>query len=64
MTKEKAKDILIRALKTFYQAFIPAFIIFLQNGDFSRSALLSTLLAGTSAFISALNNIVLSFMEK
>ena len=64
MAKAKVKDILIRAGKTFYQAFIPAFIIFLQDGDFSKSALWSFVLAVISALISALNNIILTYMDK
>lgn len=63
--KEKVKDILIRAGKTFVQAFIgslPASVTFAQLTD--KAFLISLLIGGLSAGISALMNFVLALLKK
>lgn len=63
MTKEKIKDILIRALKTFVQAFLSALsvdaLIGITDFDVLKKVLISILIAATAAGISAVWNMAL-----
>lgn len=68
MTKEKVKDILTRASKTFIQAFIGSITI---DGFFGVTDLnaikrigLSMLVAGVAAGVSAVWNMVLDFIYR
>jgi hypothetical protein len=59
------KDILIRALKTFIQAFLGALAITLPNANLSDGAVLKSILIGALASaISALMNFVIQLMNK
>lgn len=60
------KDIIIRALKTFVQAFIPVFIAGLQLTGVTelseiKTALYSALISAAAAGISAIWNYLLTF---
>lgn len=64
MKKEKIKDIIIRALKTFIQGFLGALAITLPNSDLMAQGVLKSLLIGALAGgISALMNFVLSLLK-
>ena len=59
MNKEKAKDIAIRALKTFIQAFIAAFLLGTNNlSNLDKKVLENALLGGLAAGISAVMNLL------
>lgn len=59
------KDILIRALKTFIQAFLGALAITLPNANLSDGAVIKSILIGALASaISALMNFVIQLMSK
>lgn len=68
MTKEKIKDILARAGKTFIQAFIGSITIdgFFGVTDFDaiKKIALSMLVAGVAAGVSAVWNMVLDFIYR
>lgn len=65
MNKKKMKDILIRALKTFIQAFIAAFLLGTENlSHIDKQVLESALLAGLAAGISAVMNLVSNIISK
>ena len=60
---KKAKDILIRAVKTFIQAFIAAFLLGTNNlsnldKKVVESALLGALAAGISAVMNFIGNLI------
>jgi hypothetical protein len=64
MNKEKLKDIIIRALKTFIQGFLGALAITLPNSDLASESVLKSLLIGALASgISALMNFILNLMK-
>jgi len=67
MDKQKMKDVVIRALKTFAQAFISAISIDALFGvtdlDMLKKIGISMLIAGTAAGISALWNSALKMLE-
>lgn len=59
------KDILIRALKTFIQAFLGALAITLPNANLSDMAVVKSILIGAlAAAISAVMNLVIQLMNK
>lgn len=65
MNKKKFKDILIRALKTFIQAFIAAFLLGTSNlSNLDKKVVESALLAGLAAGISAVMNLVGNLLDK
>lgn len=65
MNKEKLKDIMIRAIKTFIQAFIAAFLLGTGNlSNLDKKVLESALLAGLAAGISAVMNLVANLLSK
>lgn len=68
MTKEKIKDIVARASKTFIQAFIGSITIdgFFGVTDFDavKRIALSMLVAGVAAGVSAVWNMVLDFIYR
>ncbi len=67
MDKQKMKDVAVRALKTFAQAFISAISIDALFGvtdlDMLKKIGISMLIAGTAAGISALWNSALKMLE-
>lgn len=67
MDKQKLKDVTIRALKTFAQAFISAISVDTLLGvtdlDMLKKIGISMLIAGTAAGISALWNSALKMLE-
>lgn len=67
MDKQKMKDVTVRALKTFAQAFISAISIDALFGvtdlDMLKKIGISMLVAGTAAGISALWNGALKMLE-
>ena len=64
MNKQKIKDILIRALKTFIQGFLGALAITLPNSNLASESVLKSLLIGALASgISALMNFILNLMK-
>lgn len=65
MNKKKLKDILIRALKTFLQAFIAAFLLGTSNlSNLDKKVLESALLGGLAAGISAVMNLLSNLLSK
>ena len=59
------RDILIRALKTFIQAFLGALVITLPNANLSDGAVLKSILIGALASaISAVMNLIIQLMNK
>ena len=68
MTKEKIKDILTRASKTFIQAFIGSITIDgffgVTDLDTIKRIALSMLVAGVAAGVSAVWNMVLDFIYR
>lgn len=69
MTKEKIKDILIRALKTFVQAFlsaisVDALLVDITNLDAFKKILVGVLIAAVAAGISAVWNMALDAINK
>ena len=68
MDKQIIKDVLIRALKTFVQAFLSAISVDALLGvtdlDTLRKIGISMLIAGTAAGISAVWNTVLKLLEE
>lgn len=67
LNKEKVKDILVRAGKTFMQAFlssitINSFLVVNDIGTF-KTVLYSTLIAGASAGVSAVWNMLINSIK-
>ena len=59
------KDILIRALKTFIQGFLASLAVLLPNNDYSDFSVLKSILVGALAGgISAVMNLIISYMNK
>lgn len=68
LNKEKVKDILVRAGKTFVQAFlssvtINSFLVVNDVGTF-KTVLYSTLIAGASAGVSAVWNMLVNLINE
>ena len=67
MNKEKIKDILIRALKTFVQAFLSAIsvdaLFGVTDADTLKKVLISILIAATAAGISAVWNFIKDLID-
>ena len=62
---DKMKDILIRAVKTFIQAFLAAFLIGTNNlTSLDKKVLESALLGGLAAGISAVMNLLANLLDK
>lgn len=62
---KNGKDILIRAIKTFFQGFLGALAVTLPSTDFSDSTILKSLLIGAVASgISAVMNLSIQLLEK
>lgn len=58
-------DILVRALKTFFQGFLGALVVTLPNSDLTNTTVIKSLLIGAvSAGISAVMNLILSLLNK
>ena len=65
MNKDKLKDILIRAVKTFIQAFIAAFLLGTSNlSNLDKKVVESALFGGLAAGISAVMNLVGNLLSK
>lgn len=63
--KDKTKDILIRAVKTFIQAFIAAFLMGTNNlSTLDKKVLESALLGALAAGISAVMNLLINLLDK
>ena len=67
LNKEKVKDVLVRASKTFMQAFlssitINSFLVVNDIGTF-KTVLYSTLIAGASAGVSAVWNMLINSIK-
>lgn len=61
----KWKDILVRAIKTFFQGFLGALAVTLPNADFGDTVVLKSLLIGAVAGgISALMNMGVNYLSK
>ena len=62
--KEKSKDIMNRALKTFIQGFLGALAITLPNTDYSDLTIVKSLLIGAIAMgISAVMNLAINYLN-
>lgn len=58
-------DIFIRAVKTFIQGFLGAFVVFMNNHTtFDEKALKSVLIGALASGFSALMNYVLELLKK
>lgn len=58
-------DIFIRAIKTFIQGFLGAFIVFLNsNTSFDEKAFKSAFIGALSGGISALMNYIIKLLDK
>lgn len=63
--KEKIKDIIVRALKTFIQGFLATLIVLLKESDYSDLNILKSVLIGAIAGgISAVMNLIIQLMNK
>ncbi|MDD4794993.1 MAG: hypothetical protein PHG03_00305 [Bacilli bacterium] len=63
--KDKTKDIIVRALKTFIQGFLGALAITLPNTDYSDLNIVKSLLIGAVAGgISAVMNLAINYLNK
>ncbi len=59
------KDILIRAIKTFFQGFLGALAVTLPNSDFSDVTIMKSVLIGAVAGgISAVMNMTVQLLQK
>lgn len=62
--KEKIKDIVIRAIKTFIQGFLATLIVLVKESDLSDTNILKSILIGAIAGgISAVMNFVIKSLE-
>lgn len=58
-------DIFVRALKTFIQGFLGAFVVFMNNNTtFDKNVLKSALIGALASGFSALMNYVLELLKK
>ena len=63
--KEKIKDILIRALKTFIQGFLATLIVLLKDTDLTDESILKSVIIGAIAGgISAVMNLIIQLLNK
>ena len=61
----KAKDIIVRAVKTFIQGFLGALVVTLPNADITSTEVLKSLLiGGIASGISAVMNIFINAYNK
>lgn len=66
---KKLKDILVRSLKTFVQAFIATLVVMLPNADFTdlttlKTTLISIVIGALASGISAVMNIIINYLKK
>ena len=62
---EKAKDILIRAIKTFIQGSMSSFLLLTNNlSDLSERAIKSALIGALASGISAVMNLLINLLDK
>lgn len=65
MKKIINNDIFVRALKTFIQCFLGAFVVFMNNHTtFDEKALKSALIGALASGISGLMNFVIELLKK
>ena len=65
MKKEKFKDILVRAIKTFIQGFLGSLAVFIGgNANFDEKLIESALIGALAGGISALMNFVVTLLDK
>lgn len=65
MKKIIKNDIFIRAVKTFIQGFLGAFVVFMNNNTtFDKNVLKSALIGALASGFSALMNYVLELLKK
>lgn len=65
MKKIVESDIFIRAVKTFIQGFLGAFVVFINtNTTFDEKTLKSALIGALAGGISALMNFVIELLKK
>lgn len=58
-------DIFVRAVKTFIQGFLGAFVVFMNNNTtFDKNVLKSALIGALASGFSALMNYVLELLKK
>lgn len=65
MKKIIKNDIFIRAIKTFIQGFLGAFVVFMNNHTtFDKNVLKSALVGALASGFSALMNFVIELLKK
>lgn len=65
MKKIIKSDIFVRAVKTFIQGFLGAFVVFMNNNTtFDKNVLKSALIGALASGFSALMNYVLELLKK
>jgi hypothetical protein len=65
MKKIIKNDIFIRAVKTFIQGFLGAFVVFMNNHTtFDEKALKSALIGALASGFSALMNYIIKLLDK
>ena len=68
INKEKVKDVLIRAGKTFVQAFFSSIVVenflVVKDAETLKVVLASTLIAGAAAGVSAVWNMIVNLINK
>ena len=68
LNKEKVKDVLIRAGKTFVQAFLSSIVVenflVVKDAETLKVVLASTLIAGAAAGVSAVWNMLVNLINK
>ena len=68
LNKEKVKDILVRAGKTFVQAFFSSVVVenflVVKDAETLKVVLASTLIAGAAAGVSAVWNMLVNLINK
>lgn len=68
LNKEKVKDILVRAGKTFVQAFFSSVVVenflVVNDAETLKVVLASTLIAGAAAGVSAVWNMLVNLINK
>lgn len=68
LNKEKLKDVLVRAGKTFAQAFFSSIVVenflVVKDAETLKVVLASTLIAGAAAGISAVWNMIVNLINK
>lgn len=68
LNQEKVKDVLIRACKTFAQAFLSSIVVenflVVKDTETLKVVLASTLIAGAAAGVSAVWNMLVNLINK